>query len=117
MESKPGPDSDVHSGKIGSGVVALARLMWIFLGPALLLPIAYAIVTSEGWFTIWDVAFFVVVAMMAGGRWLEQRSGLAMTSIGEPAGAEHFRGYVRIQLPVVAAVWVAANVLGNHLSG
>lgn len=117
MESKPGPGSDVHVGEIGSGVVALARLMWIFLGPALLLPITYAIVTSEGWFNVWDVAFCVVVAMMAGGRWVEQRSGSAMTSIGEPAGAEHFRGYVRIQLPVVAGAWVTANVLGNHLSG
>ena len=95
-----------------SGVVLLGRLMWFLLGPLLLLFILYAIVTVEGWFTTWDAAFGVVVALMVGGRWVEQRSGSATT-----ATVEHFKRYVRVLLPLAAGAWVAANVLGIRTVG
>ena len=100
-----------------SGVVLLGRLMWFLLGPMLSLYILYAIVTGEGWFTTWDAAFGVVVALMVGGRWVEQRSGSATTVTGEPATVEHFKRYVRVLLPLAAGAWVAANVLGIRTVG
>ena len=115
METNSRPDTEVRSGEISSGVVLLGRLMWMILGPILSLFIAYAIVTREGWFTTWDAAFGVVVALMVGGRWVEQRSGSAMTATGEPATGKHFKRYVRVLLPLAAGVWVAANVLGNRI--
>jgi len=115
METKSEPDNEVRVGEVSGGAVLLGRLMWMILGPILSFSITYAIVTREGWFTIWDAAFGVVVAMMVGGRWVEQRSGSAMTATGEPATAEHFKRYVRVLLPLAGGAWVAANVLGNHV--
>jgi hypothetical protein len=92
------------------------RLTWMMIGPIVLLFTIYAIVTNGGgWFTIGDAAYGAVVALMVGGRWMEQRSGAATTVTGDPATIEHSKRYVRILLPVAAGAWVAANVLGNHL--
>ena len=113
MERNSEPGTEVRAGEASSGVVLLGRLMWMVLGPMLLLVITYAIVTSEGWFTISDAAFAVVIGLMLGGRSIEQRSGTAMTATGEPATIEHFERYVKILLPVAAVVWVVANVMGN----
>ena len=94
----------------------LGRLMWFFIGPAALIFITYGIVKGgTGWLTALDAAFFVVVALMIGGRWREQRSGSAITADGRPATWQHFRRYVLAVLPAAVAIWVAANVLGNHL--
>lgn len=114
MESNFGSGNEVRVGEVSSGVVLLGRLMWIILGPMLSVFITYGIVTREGWFTTWDAAF-VVVVLMVGGRWVEQRSGSATTATGEPATVGHFKRYVRVLLPLAAGVWVAANVLGNHI--
>lgn len=115
MKTKPQPGNEVRGGEVSGGAVFLGRLMWMVLGPVLSFFIAYAIVNREGWFTTWDAAFGAVVALMVGGRWVEQRSGSAMTATGEPATVEHFRRYVRVLLPLAAGVWVAMNVLGNHV--
>ena len=115
MESNTEPGNEVRVGEVSSGVALLGRLMWMILGPMLMFLITYAIVTGAGWFTPRDAAFGVVLALMVGGRWVEQRSGSAMTSTGEPATAGHFKRYVRALLPLAAGVWVVANVLGNHI--
>lgn len=115
MESNSESGHEVHVGEVSSVVVLFGRLMWVILGPVLLLLITYAIVAPAGWFTRMDATFGLVVALMVGGRWVEQRSGAAMTSTGQPATVEHFRRYVRVLLPLAAGVWVAANVLGNHI--
>ena len=104
-------------GQINSVTVLLGRLMWILLGPPLLSFTTYAIVAHGGWFTTRDAAYGAVVVLMIGGRWVEQRSGAATTATGEPATIEDFKRYVRILLPVAAAIWGAANVLGNHILG
>jgi hypothetical protein len=57
----------------------------------------------------------MVIALMIGGRWIEQGSGAAMTATGQPASMEHFRRYVRVLLPVALVVWLVLNVLGNHI--
>jgi hypothetical protein len=49
------------------------------------------------------------------GRWVEHRSGTALTARGDIATDEHFRRYM-ITLPAGAAgLWIVANVLGNHV--
>lgn len=107
--------NEVRAGEVRSGVALLGRLMWMVFGPMLLLLITYSIVTRVGWFTPRDAAFGIVVALMVGGRWVEQQSRAAMTATGEPAGADHFKRYARVLLPLAAGVWIAANVLGNHI--
>jgi len=93
------------------GVLA-ARVVWMLMGPLALLVLAYGIVRAgPGWRTAWDAAFLIVVALMIGARWVEQRSGTATTVTGEPASPVHFRRYVRVLLPVAAAGWIAANLL------
>lgn len=113
-------DSQFHTeqqgGDIRSGNVLMGRMTWMMFGPVALLFAIYAIVSQgSGWFAIADVAYGAVVALMVGGRWMEQRSGSATTAAGEPATAEHYKRYVRTLLPIAAGAWVAANVLGNHL--
>ena len=115
METTSQPGTEVRPGEVSSGVVSLGRLMWMILGPMLSLFITHAIVTREGWFTTRDAAYGAVVALMVGGRWVEQQSGAATTATGRPATSEHFRRYIRILLPAAAGVWGMANVLGNHV--
>lgn len=116
METNPRSDNETHVGEISSGTVLLGRMVWLMIGPVALLLIIYAIVTNTGgWFGAVDAGYGAVVAMMIGGRWIEQRSGAAMTVTGEPATIEHFKRYVRILLPGAVGAWVIANVLGNHL--
>ena len=69
---------------------------------------------GTGWATVLDFVFFVVVAAMVFARWVEQRSGQGATMSGEPSTWEDFRRYA-IRLPLLAiALWIVANVLGNH---
>jgi ABC-type polysaccharide/polyol phosphate export permease len=101
---------------ITSLAVLGARLTWILLGPLVLLGITWGIVSQgTGWFTGLDAAFAVVVGLMVLGRWVEARSGTATTLTGEPASGAYFKRYVTILLPLAVVVWVAANVLGNHI--
>lgn len=102
-------------GRGAGGGALLGRLMWMALGPILSVVMLHAIVTRGGWLTVFDAVFAVVVALMVLGRWAEQRSGAAMTATGEPAGEGHFSRYVRVLLPLAIGVWLAANVLGNHI--
>lgn len=113
MESSSKPGNDARPGEVTSAVVLVSRMMWMMLGPMLLIVTTYAIVTSGSWFTAWDAAFCGVVALMIAGRWVEQQSGSAMTATGEPATVGHFRRYVRFLLPLTMGIWVAANLLGK----
>lgn len=116
MDNNLQPDSDQEVGAINSGTVLLGRLMWMMIGPGLLVFAIYTIVTSgSGWLTAWDLVFAIVAALMVGGRWIEQRSGVAMTATGNRSTPEDFAKYVRILVPAAVGAWIAANVVGNHL--
>ena len=116
METNPRSDNETRVGEISSATVLLGRMMWVLIGPVALLFIIYTIIANGGgWFRFADAAYGAVLALMIGGRWIEQRSGAATTVTGEPATVRHFRRYVRILLPGAVGVWAAANVLGNQL--
>ncbi|MFH0980718.1 MAG: hypothetical protein V2A79_04175 [Planctomycetota bacterium] len=116
MKTNLGSTEEKKAGEINSFTVLGGRLTWVILGPFALLLITAGIVTrGGGWFTGLDAAFGVVVGLMILGRWVEQRSGTATTLTGEPATVEQCKRYTAILLLVTAAVWVTANVLGNHL--
>ena len=98
--------------------VLFSRVMWLLIGPGILLFTTFGnLLRWSGWLTAIDAAYFIAVALMIWGRWVEQRSGTATTAMGEPATIAHFRRYVRALLPLSAASWVAANLLGVQLAG
>ena len=102
-------------GEISSLWVLVARLTWVILGPIALVGITYGIVSrGTGWLTAFDAAFGIVAGLMLLGRWAEQRSGSATTLMGEPATAEQLKRYMAILVPIAAAIWITANIVGNH---
>jgi len=101
---------------ISSLGVLFARIFGYLLGPMLLMLTAMSIVNSgSGWFTKLDALFACLVVLTVASRWVEQRSGSATTAKGEPATMQDFRRYVRSVLLIATLVWVAANLLGNHV--
>jgi hypothetical protein len=103
-------------GQINSFSVLIARLTWVILGPIALLLTTWGIVASgTGWFTGLDAFFGVVAGLMLFGRWVEHRSGAATTLQGEPATDAEFRWYMTVLPPLVACLWIVANILGNHV--
>mgnify|MGYP007050452459 CR=1 FL=1 len=116
MEQPPKTDNEKDVGEINSATVLLGRLIWMMVGPVMLVYVTYSIISSgEGWLTPWDFAYAVIALLMLGGRWIEQRSGAAMTVMGNRSTPEHFARYVRILLPAAIGAWIIANVVGNHL--
>lgn len=116
MSTHPSSQGQTDPRPIGSVWVLLARMAWFLLGPVAAALLTYGIIhNGNGWLTGWDAAFACVIAVMVLGRWVELRSGVATTVSGAPATPAHFTRYVRGLLPVAAGVWLAANVLGNHV--
>lgn len=94
----------------------LARTTWLLAGPFALLVTLYGIVnTSSGWVTTLDAVFFVIVGLMIGCRWAEQRSGQGTSAYGEPSTWADFQRYVKALVPLALGAWMVANVLGNHI--
>lgn len=98
--------------------VVFGRLFWMMAGPVLLLLTLYSIVTSgTGWWTIADLLYFVILWGMLLGKWVEFHGGNPQTTTGEPATKADLRRYVLITTILVSALWVLANLIGNHLLG
>jgi hypothetical protein len=96
----------------------LGRLIWMLLGPIALLGLLVLIgANGNGWFTAADLAFFVVLALMLAGRWLEFYGGNPQTADGEPATPRHLHRYWLGAGLGGLACWVAANLVGNHWLG
>lgn len=114
----PGASAEVkpERDEIRSMWVLGARVTWVLFGPMVLMLICLGIISrGNGWLTVLDAAFAVVAALMILGRWVEYRSGTATTVTGQPATAAQYHRYMA-GLPVAAVIlWVAANVLGNHV--
>lgn len=96
----------------------LTRLLWMMVGPMLLLVLSITIINSgNGWLTGLDITFFVVLAGMLLARWFDFRAGDPRTAAGDPATPGHLRWYVPLTLVIGLAVWAAANAIGNHWPG
>lgn len=95
-----------------------SHLTWLFFGPLILMLMLLGMAqSSTGWFGSLDAVYFGLVAVMGLARWLDQRSGKAVTTTGEPATWKQFRWYV-ILLPIVAgALWLVAKICGNYVVG
>ncbi len=116
MQDKTKALDQGKAAKSGGAGTLLCRLVWMFAGPLSLGIIVYQTVSqSDGWLVFRDGVFAVALALMIGARWLEVRSGTAETATGEPATMEHFKRYVMILLPLAAALWIAAKVVGTHV--
>ena len=93
----------------------LGRLVWMLVGPMALVLMTFAIVSEGGgWLTGFDMMFFVVLAAMLAGRWIEFRGGRPHKATGEPANQTDLRRYVVAATLTAPVVWVLANLLGNH---
>lgn len=96
--------------------IVIARLIWIFFGPlALMLLLMSMASKGRGWFTGFDLTYFVVLVFVIWTRWKEQRSGVAMTVYGEPATPAHFRRYIFVTVPLAITLWAGAKALGNYV--
>jgi hypothetical protein len=101
---------------ISSLGVLFATVFGSLLGPMFLVLTAMGIVNSgSGWFTKLDAIFAGLLTLMVACRWVEQRSGSATTAKGERATMQDFRRHVRSVLLIATLIWVAANLLGNHV--
>jgi hypothetical protein len=116
MSEKAKELEQAKTAEAGGAGMMLCRLMWMFMGPLILVIIIYrAVSQGDGWLRLGDAVYAIALALMIGARWLEMRSGTAMTATGEPATMRHFKRYVIVLLPVAAILWIAAKVTGNHV--
>jgi hypothetical protein len=94
------------------------RLCWMIVGPFALGVCAISIAgRRDGWLSLIDVIYFVVLAGMLVGRWTEFRSGAPLTAIGEPAMPDDLRRYAVALGLIGLGAWVVANLIGNRGSG
>ena len=94
----------------------LARLLWIFVGPAVLFLLLIGIATRGGReFGAIDLACLLVTLAMLAARGYEYQQGTAQTSTGEPATAADWRRYL-IQTPLtVLVIWGLAKLLARFI--
>jgi hypothetical protein len=94
-----------------SGVVVMARLVWMFIGPLVLLGLAYAMASEQrGWLAAQSIAFIVILGLVVVCRWADP-----LTSDGEPTTREHLRRYALRTFLAGGFAWALANLAGNHL--
>jgi hypothetical protein len=93
----------------------IARVYWMIAGPLVLFLFAMTIVSrGNGWLTTTDFAFLALVAGLVLARWYEFQKGSPKTSTGEAATSADLRKYALGASVVGIAVWIFANLLGNH---
>ena len=90
----------------------LARLLWIFVGPAVLFLLLIGVATRGGReLGALDLACLLVMLGMLAAHGYEFRQGTALTSTGEPATAADWRRYL-IQTPLtVLVLWGLAKLI------
>lgn len=96
--------------------VLLCRLFWVFLGPAALFLTAVSIVQSgTGWLTGKDLLFGLSLLATVLCRWGDFWKGDRTNTFGDPVTEKYMWGYTAGALVAGVTLWVAANVLGNHV--
>lgn len=89
----------------------LPRIFWMMLGNVGLLFAALKIYMSTGW-SVADVAFWLIVCLLIGARYIDIVRFKGQTMNGEPATMAHLRRYVLLVLVAGAALWAVARALG-----
>jgi hypothetical protein len=98
-----------------SPAALFGRIFWMIVGPIGLAVLALRILQERtGWFTVTDMAYFLVLGGMLLGRWVEFRSGGARTGMGEPATSDDLRRYLMGASLLGLGLWALANLVGNH---
>jgi hypothetical protein len=101
---------------VNSFHVLAAHLFWILLGPAFLFAILYANATEDqSWFSLADLAFFIILGLIVLARWLDQRSGQCLLMDGQVSTWKDFRRFLCIFVLTALLIWVVTNVIGNYL--
>jgi hypothetical protein len=100
------------------GYAGFARIYWMFLGPMLLLLVAFSLVSGDGdWLSPKSLAYVGMLVLVIFCRWAEFHAGSATTAEGEPATAAHLRRYAIFATVIGSAVWIAANLVGAYRAG
>jgi hypothetical protein len=81
------------------------------LGNIVLAMAALSTYRSAGW-SIADLAFWFIVGLLIGARYIDIVRYQGTTADGEPATMAHFKRHVAILLVVAAALWAVARGLG-----
>jgi hypothetical protein len=93
-----------------------AHVTWFFIGPIVMLAALYGIGQSDqGWATVMDLLYFIAAAWVVLARWVDQQSGQGSTGDGRPSTWADFRRYLCFFVPLTIALWIGANIIGNHL--
>jgi hypothetical protein len=102
-----------------SQLAFLGRVFWMMAGPACLLICIVLILSAPrtGWRTGADIVYWIALAGMIGGRWVEHLGGNPRNALGEPATAVELRRYILIVAIAGPVLWVVANVVTNHVLG
>jgi hypothetical protein len=69
---------------------------------------------GAGWLTAADVTFLAILGGIFLTRWLEFRTGHALTATGDPATAGQLRHFAGATIALGLAAWVLANLFANH---
>ena len=98
-----------------SARMACARLFWMLVGPIFLAPMLFVIASDGGgWLRPADIVYLVVLGLMVFARHFEFHQGPTLTTTGELATHEDLRRYTLAVPSIGLAVWVIANLIGNH---
>jgi len=89
-------------------VAAVLRVIWMILGPAILLALAGLIMQRQGYSSI-DIWFAAAVAVAVLARLLDIRRFEGTTAGGEPATMAHFWGYTVKLLMAATGGWMIAH--------
>jgi hypothetical protein len=108
--------SEVAIEPIASFSVLLSRVAWCFGGPVALAFLTLKIAFSQdGWGSPSDVAFPLVLAATIAARWISFRNGDRLNTFGEVTTLNQLRRYSVVFLCAGVVVWIATNMLANHV--
>lgn len=95
--------------------LAVQRITWFFAGPMTSLLLLFLIVErGNGWWTVPDMLFWIMVAITIGSRWLCYVRGDRRDAYGEVTTPANLRQYTWLACGSAILGWSVANVMGNH---
>jgi len=91
----------------------LVRLLWTFVGHSILLVLGlYIFEKHASAFSIFDVFYFLTIALIIIARFIDIRSLKGETVYGTPASMAHWRRHVLLMVPVYLLFLILAHVFG-----